>query len=87
MHYQIQPDLAFREMEGQLLFLLADDTQLWSVNETGKQIWRQLTRREPLDRIAGKLARKFRIPQERARQDLDAFVEELLERGILLALP
>lgn len=87
MNYQIQPDLAFRELEGHLLFLLADDTQLWSVNETGKQIWREITRRKSLETIARGLARKFEIPPDQARRDLDEFIRELLERGILLASP
>ena len=85
--YHIQPDLAFREMEGQLLFLLADDTQLWSVNPTGKLIWREIVRQKPAEAIARGLAKKFHISPQQARSDLDEFLRELHQRRILLDPP
>lgn len=75
--------LHWREIEGEIVALETDGSVYLSANESGAFLWRALAdgaTREEL--VAGLLAR-YDIGPERARADVERFVEEL-ERHRLL---
>jgi hypothetical protein len=82
-------DIVAREIEGDMIIvpLVAGigDTgdELYSLNETGKAIWKQLDGRKSLDKIAGELAEEFSAPLEEIRTDVLGFATEMVKRRIL----
>jgi hypothetical protein len=82
--FAVAPAVAHREVDGMLLVLAAGDEELSAFNETGALVWRGIVRGHPLDRIAGALARRYRIPRAEAMDDVRALVAELRERGLVV---
>lgn len=81
--YRIRSTVAHRELEGQILILSADDPALWTVNETGRFIWRRLLKGVPRSRIVEAFRREFEVPAETAERDVGAFLETLANRRII----
>jgi hypothetical protein len=53
------------------------------LNRTGGFLWERLDEAETLHGLAGALATRFDIPEERARVDTSAFVRDLVARGLV----
>lgn len=81
--YRVRPTVAHRELEGQILILSADDPALWTMNESGRFIWRRLVKGTAISTIIKAFRREFRIPAEDASRDVVAFLESLEKRRII----
>ena len=83
-------DIVAREIEEELLIVplvsgIGDmEDELFTINETGKVIWRQLDGQKTLKEIAAELSREFEDPAGEIVEDVTGFVEELLRRGMLV---
>lgn len=86
--YQPSGGFAFRVVADQGLLVpirggVADLLNLFTLNEVGTEVWRGMqegmTREEIADRVAG----QFEVERARALDDLDVFVQVLLEQGIV----
>ncbi len=82
-------DVVAREIEGDMIIVPlvsgignADD-ELYSLNETGKAIWRNLDGVRTLGRVAAELAAEFTAPVEEIDRDVLGFAAEMVQRGIL----
>jgi hypothetical protein len=81
--YLPSPAIAHREIEGQILLLLPDDSEIYTFNTAASFIWRGLVRRRGLRRIVDELAREFGIDRERAEADVMKFVGDMESKGVL----
>lgn len=81
--YRIRSTVAHRELEGQILILSPDDPTLWTVNETGRFIWRRLLRGVPKSRIVDAFRREFGVAAVIAERDVEAFLDSLVKRRII----
>lgn len=79
----IDPDVASREIEGQILFLTPDDDVLYTVNGTGKRVWELFAAGAVPRDIAATLAATYGIAPDDARRDVDAFFAELAAKGVV----
>ena len=83
-------DIVAREIEEELLIVplvsgIGDmEDELFTINETGKVIWRQLDGQKTLKEIAAELSEEFEAPAGEIVEDVTGFVEELLRRGMLV---
>lgn len=82
--FKINPEIACRELKGQLLFLRPDDRQLYTTNATGLFIWRQLVRRASLDKINGLFQKEYAVSADIAARDVRKFLGELEKKRIIL---
>ena len=80
----MNPDVAFREIDGHLLLLGPGDSSLFTLNGTGRLIWPLLVRGRPVHDVALALERAFGIASAQAVNDVIAFVGELRARGFVL---
>ena len=80
----VNPDVAFREIDGHLLLLGPGDSSLFTLNRSGRFIWPLLVRGRPVREVARALAREFDIASAEALNDVVAFVGELRARGFVL---
>jgi len=81
--FELNPEVAHREIEGQLLLLTPDDDVLYTLNGSGKLAWEMLARGSGAGEIAARIATTYGISVETAARDLGEFCGELERRGIL----
>jgi hypothetical protein len=81
--YKINPDIACREIKGQLLFLHPEDRRLYTTNNTGHFVWRQLVRKSPAVKIIALFQKEFSLPEEEATRDVRKFLGELEKKQII----
>ncbi len=87
--YAPSADVVSREIEGELILVplvagIGDlEDELYSLNETGREIWHQLDGTRSLAEIAAALAEEFDAPPGQIEQDVRGLVDELLRRRML----
>ena len=83
-------NIVAREIEGELIIVplvsgIGDlDDELFTLNETGKAIWKLLDGRNSLDDVIAKITLEYDGLEETISQDVIGLVEELTNRGILV---
>jgi hypothetical protein len=82
--YQTNPEIAFREIKGQLLFLRPDDRQLYTTNDTGRFIWQGLVRKTPVEKLIRLFQKQFGLTEDAATRDVRKFLAELEKRKIIV---
>jgi len=78
------PRLAWREVEGEILIVSAEDSRVHELNETASAVWKHADGTKTADEIAAKLAAEFEVELETARADVAELVAALSERHLLL---
>ncbi len=87
--YSISEDVVAREIEGELIIIplvagvgdLEDD--LYTLNDTGKEIWRKLNGESSLGEIADMLGEKFNTDTETIGKDIIGLMTELKKRRMV----
>jgi len=88
--YMPSPDIVTREIQGDLIIVplvrgigdLEDD--LFTLDETGKEIWRSLDKQKNLQQVVRDLIRKYPDNESEIERDVLGFVTELLKRKMLV---
>jgi len=83
MKVKIRKDLAFRRIAGVLFVVDSVRDRLHELNGPAALIWEGLATGKSGDRIASDMAAEFEVGESEALADLDVFVAELLEAGLL----
>lgn len=82
-------DVVSREIEGELIIVpiasgVGDlEDELYTLNETGREIWRRLDGKKTLAEVATEIADEFDAPVEKIRDDVLGFAGELARRKIV----
>jgi len=74
---------AWQVVDHELVILRTDAQELMGVNESARHLWELVDGTRDLDMIATELARHYRQPVNRVRDDVVVFVAELAELGVL----
>jgi len=82
---RVNPDVAFREIDGHLLLLGPGDPTLFTLNASGRLLWALLARGKSMDQLARALEQQFGVSSDCARRDVEAFVLQLSAGGFVLA--
>lgn len=83
-------DVVAREIEGELILVplasgMGDlEDELYTLNETGCEIWRKLDGNCSLGEIAAGLAEAYEAPTDEIERDVAGLAEELLRRRMLV---
>lgn len=84
-------DIVAREIEGELIIVplvagIGDmEDELFSLNDTGKDIWRRLDGKATLAEVAKALAGEYSAPPSEIEADVLGLVGELVRRKMLVA--
>ena len=90
--YAPSEDVVSREIEGELLIVpltsgIGDmEDELFTLNETGRIIWKCLDGQKSLSEVTAELCAEFGAPAGEIEEDVMGFAEELLKRGILVEI-
>src|SRR3954468_9383765 len=76
-------DITWREIDGDLVILDLRSSTYLTANASGTVLMRQLTEERTLPQLAQALVDAFGVPELRAQQDAQTFVDELDEQGLL----
>jgi len=81
-----------REIEGEIVIVPltagignADD-ELYTLNDTGKEIWKRLDGKRTLQDVSRELSAEFEDSTGQIEKDVIGFADELLKRGILVEI-
>ena len=82
-------DVVAREIEGDMIIVplvagIGDaDDELYTLNETGKAIWKKLDGQRSLEKVSVELMDEFSSPVGEIKADVLGFATEMVQRGIL----
>jgi hypothetical protein len=85
-------DVVAREIEGDIIIVplaagIGDaDDELYTLNETGRAIWRRLDGHRTLGQVAAELADEFDASRTELETDVLGFADEMVRRRILTTL-
>jgi hypothetical protein len=81
------PKTAWRIIEGEAVILSLDTKVLRGLNPVGSRIWELIDGQRSLEEIVRLIVQEFDVTPEDAAQDVHAFTQELLDRGLVTPLP
>lgn len=82
--YLVQnPELAWREIDGQAAIVEPAGGTLYVLNEVGSFVWKNIEKPAKISAVAKKITTAFEVGKEQAQEDLLAFVDELASIGVL----
>jgi hypothetical protein len=77
-------ELEWREVEGEIVALDLRASAYLSVNKTGTALWPQLSAGASRDDLIAVLTARFGVDATAAGRDVDAFLDALETRGLLV---
>lgn len=89
--YVPSEDVVAREIEGEIIIVplsagIGDaEDDLFSLNETGRALWKMLDGKKTLAQIVKALGKQFDAPLARIEKDIAGLAGELLKRRIIEA--
>lgn len=75
--------LDWREVDGEIVALDAGTSMYFAANPTGTLLWRELASGTTRDRLVTRLAQEFELELEPAGADVDRFLAQLADQGLL----
>jgi hypothetical protein len=78
------PDTPARTIDGEALVITPTDSRLHALNETATFVWDRAQGRQTLESILGELMSTYAVSEKEARADVEAFVNEAVDKGLLL---
>ena len=77
--------IAARLIGGEMMIMSAVDSTFFTLNEVATLIWQAADGRTPLsDIVASKICPEFDVDPEQAGRDVEQFVDDLSQHGILI---
>ena len=77
--------IAARLIGGEMMIMSAVDSTFFTLNEVATLIWQAADGRTPLsDIVASKICPEFDVDPDQAGRDVEQFVDDLSQHGILL---
>jgi len=90
LKYLPSKGIVAREIEGELIIvpIMAGignlEDELYTLNDTGKAIWKNLGQSKSLKRVIEDISKEFESTPEKIERDVKGFIEELLKRKMLV---
>jgi hypothetical protein len=91
--YLPSEDLVCREIEGELIIVplvagMGDmEDELFTLNETGRAMWKKLDGKKSLKAVAEELAEEYEAPDGEIQRDVIGLAEELIKRKMIVEAP
>jgi hypothetical protein len=85
--FRWRPDVSFRRIDEETWILSPTGEVLHRLNATASRLWELLGEEPTADSLSAALTREFAVDEERARTDTAAFVQSLLEKGLVEVVP
>lgn len=80
------PTTAWRIIEGEAVILSMETKVLRGVNPVGSRVWELIDGRRSVEEIVGVIVEEFDVTPKVAEGDVNGFVRELLDKGLVTAV-
>jgi coenzyme PQQ biosynthesis protein PqqD len=80
---QRNPQLAWREIDGEIVIISPEDSQVHELNETAALVWKRADGAQTVEEIAAGMAAEFEVSCESAQKDVAEFIAQLAEKQLL----
>jgi len=77
------PTSAWRLIAGEAVILALDTKVLRGLNDVGSRVWDLIDGQRTVDDIIDVIVDEFDVPRAQAAADLDAFTQQLLDKGLV----
>ena len=84
---RIPENVVFCYVSGEAVALNTITSKYYGLDETGVRMWQLLAEHEQLDKTVAALLTEFDVDEARLRADVDRFVKELSECGLVEVVP
>ncbi len=86
------PDVVYREIAGECVLVplrgeLADPSSIYTLNEVGSFVWSRIDGRRTVGAIVVEVVEAFDVSEEAARLDVERFLADLVEVGVVRLEP
>jgi hypothetical protein len=83
------PDVVSRLVGEEMILVpiratIVDLRCLFTMNDTGTFIWRQLGEPRTVDQLSDEVTKEFDVPIAQAREDTERFIQQLVDEGCVL---
>lgn len=78
------PNLAWREIDGEVVIISPEDSQVHELNETASLIWKHADGAHGLEEITARVAEVYDVAPEAARTDVAEMIAQLDEKRLLI---
>jgi hypothetical protein len=82
----VAPAVHFRSFGAELVILDLTGGEYFALDAMGTRVWNDLAKGRPLADVVDELAHEYQVDQARLWGDLEAFLNELIAKGLLLPL-
>lgn len=83
MQITIPEQVLFREVGNEGVILSLEDGHYFGLDETGTRIWKLLQSDQDLDAITECIVSEYDVSADRAKADIDRFIQELLSAKLI----
>jgi hypothetical protein len=80
----IDPELTWRLLDGDAVIVSPASGEIRVLNHVGAEIWQLLENGRTPTQIQQTLTEQYALPPEQAAQDLNAFLDDLTARGLII---
>jgi hypothetical protein len=82
--YQIQKGLIIQKIDKETVIFDAEESVLYTLNETASEIFRLLKKGLKQEEIVEKIVKKYDVRKERVQNDVKELIKELKKKKIIL---
>ncbi|MBH24484.1 MAG: hypothetical protein CMH57_08540 [Myxococcales bacterium] len=83
--YRQNPTIPAREVGGITAVITPRTSRIHRLNQVGAEVWRACEGGgATLDELVGVVAKRFVVDEERAREDIQAFLKDAIDKGLIL---
>ena len=75
---------ASRILAGEAVVLTPMNSRIHGFNESGSRIWELLAGEPTVGELVARIHQEFQVSEEQAKADIEAFVEELKAKGLVM---
>lgn len=79
------PQLAWREIDGEIVIISPEDSQVHELNETAALIWKRADGAQTVEEIAAGIAAEYDVTRDLAERDVGELISQLAEKQLLMA--
>ncbi len=82
--YKIPENVLFQEVDGEAVLLSLDKGCYYGLDEVGTTIWKLIDQEDlETDQVVERLVETYDVEPDQARRDLDKFLDDLRESGLI----
>jgi len=81
--FKVADNVLFQEVDGEAVLLSLDEGTYYGLDELGTRIWKLINQDLDSEQVVAAIVEEYEVDTEQARNDLDAFLSDLEQSGLI----